>query len=201
MIVDFIIALLKKSRLARDSALILGVLLVIFGTYEVGQYTQRKATKLVDDAKNQVLAQVQNSIQTSTNNQTKSLQDNINQQFTSINTTMEQNNANIQKANNALDNLGPVWLRVDKVSTNPGTGNKDSTGTDTSTRSNSNGTYYAKLPDSSLQFLKGEAKRADECAVRLTAAQSDITGYLNAINNYQQIVKSALDASDLSNKK
>lgn len=174
------------------------ILLVMFGLYQGGKYAQRKVTETINTAQNQMLDIVQKNIQSNFNTQFDTLQGNINTQFASIDQRLKDNKNAIEDSRSALGHLDNVWMRVDGVSsTLPVSDSKDKAIGATASGSGSHGTYYAKLPDSSLQFLKGEAYRADRCAVRLDAAQQTLVQYKGAFEEYQKTVIDALNEATL----
>ncbi|QQV92139.1 putative spanin [Klebsiella phage vB_KpM_FBKp24] len=190
---------LAGNRYFRCLIVILLIMLLVFGIYQAGKYVQKKINDTVAQVTNQITKNVQESLQKSLNEQMGGLQNQIDNNFSSINGKFDEQQQSINDTKLKLNNIGDVWLRVERVRTDAehvsnakGTGSKS-----TGSSGGSDGTYYAKLPDSNVQFLKGEAFRADQCAVRLGAAQQVIVQYKGAFEKYQSLVATYLAAAQI----
>ncbi|UQT03120.1 hypothetical protein TOTORO_02570 [Serratia phage vB_SmaS-Totoro] len=173
------------------------VLIAIVSTYvvvKVNAYINNQVEKRLLESRNAMLKELQKSIQGSLDNKLDGLSASMNDGFAKINKGLNDAKQNIESQRTQLDNIGDVWLRVDATKGSDGNaGDKGQGSKGTGDQSGDNGTYYAKLPNSSLQFLKGEAYRADQCAVRLGAAQEALVQYKGAFEKYQTYVREALD--------
>ena len=198
MIFDLLLTLLKKSRVARDLFFVGGILLVIVGIYEAGKLAERKATEIATKIENASLVNAQNDLQQKVNDQFGAMQKNINNQFATLQHSLETNNANITATRDNLSKLTDSRVLVTNISSDTSTSsNTSKTGT---SKGEASGSYYARLSDSSLQFLKGEAYRADQCAVRLTGAQSLVSEYQKDIKEYQDAIQSIIAQSKINKK-
>lgn len=186
-----------ENKYVRALLLILLFVLLCFGLYEGGKYAQRKTTDVINAAKNEMLETMQKSLQTSIDTGIGNIQTNFDNNMKGIDQKLEDNKNAIAQTKSGLDNLGPVWLRVDDTSTTPGGSNNSTASKTATTQSGSDGAHYARLSDSSLQFLKGEAYRADECAVSLTKVQSELVDTRDAFQKYMDSVTAGLQASKI----
>lgn len=194
------ITALLNNTFVRAILVILALLLVAFGLYKLGEHVEKKINDTIQQTTDSLVKNMQDSLQKSMDNRLDQFSTDLDGKIASINVDFSNAQKNIDATNTKLNNLGDVWLRVDRVQSgqgnvsNPtGQGNKS-----TGSGSGSDGTYYAKLPDASLQFLKGEAYRADQCAVRLTSAQQVLVQYKGAFEQYQQLVQTYLAAANVS---
>lgn len=190
---------LAGNKYFRCLIVIVLILLFILGVYHAGKYAQKKINDTVAQVTNQITKNVQESLQKSLNEQMGGLQNQIDNNFSSINGKFDEQQQSINDTKLKLNSIGDVWLRVERVRTGAEhVSDSKSTGSkSTGSSGGSDGTYYAKLPDSNVQFLKGEAFRADQCAVRLGAAQQVIVQYKGAFEKYQSLVATYLAAAQV----
>ncbi|QDB71172.1 i-spanin [Serratia phage Moabite] len=172
-------------------------LIAIASTYivvKVNQYINAQVEKRLTDARNSMLSELQKGLQAGLDDKLNGLSKSMDDGFDKLNKGLNDAKTNIDKQRTQLDSIGDVWLRVDATKGADGNaGDKGKGSQVTGSPAGSNGTYYAKLPESSVQFLKGEAYRADQCAVYLGAAQEALVQYKGAFEKYQQYVREALD--------
>lgn len=172
------------------------------GTYAVvklNQYVSYRLDKALTDQRNAILSDVQKSIQESLDRQLNDLSGRLDDQFNRINVGLNDAKSKIENQRTQLDSIGDVWLRVDATRADSGTGSKGEGSKSSGNQSGDNGAGYAKLPATHVQFLKGEAYRADQCAVRLGAAQETLVQYKGAFEQYQQYVRDALERAKIPN--
>lgn len=187
---------LMKS-ISRILISLLVLILIVAGLYYGGKYAQRKFDAAVSAATQQVTNSIQASLQRSLDEKMSGLQNDLDGKFATLNGKYDEQKKNIDSTRDQLNQLGDVWLRVEDVRTdekhvgNTGSSGSQSTGSQTG----SNGTHYARLPNSSVQFLKGEAYRADQCALRLGAAQEALVLYKGAFEKYQTFAAAYLNAA------
>lgn len=179
---------------------IAGVVIVVVGLYQAGKYAQRKIDDTVTKVTSSITNSVRASLQESLNKEMGGFRDDFNSKIDQVNKNYAANQNSINRTRDQLNNLSDVWLRVDKVRSNSqhvsdakGTGSQSAT-----SQSGSDGTYYAQLPNEDVQFLKGEAYRADQCAVRLNSAQQALVQYEGAFELYQRLVREYLAAAQVS---
>lgn len=193
-----IITAVFANKVVRVILAILLILLIAFGLYEAGKYAQRTLTNAINEAKNEMLVQMQKSVQDTINNNIGNIQTSLDSNMAVINKQLKDNQNAIEQAKSGLDSLPDVWLRVDGTRTAP-SGSSSSAPSKTGTvGSDSNGTYYAKLPTASLQFLKGESYRADQCAVSLTKVQGELADTRQAFQKYMDDVTAAMASAKVS---
>lgn len=190
---------LLANRYVRLLLVIIMIVMVVYGIYRLGIHVQKTITDAITQTQEQMVSVIQKSIQSNLDGKVNDLSKKMDDNFNGINEKLNDAQNNIDQTRARLNNIGDVWLRVDKVS--PTKGNSGSTGNQkggsTGSQTGSDGVYYAKLPDENVQFLKGEAYRGDQCAVRLTAAQQALVQYKGAFEEYQRIVKDALALAKL----
>lgn len=191
-----------NNKLVRWLLVILSILLFIYGVFKAGEYAQKKITETIADVTNQMTQTIQKNLQQSLDEHMGALQNELDNNLSSINGKFDEQQKAIKNTQSKLDGIGDVWLRVERVRTDQKhIGNAQGTGSQTPGSSGgSDGTYYAKLPAENVQFLKGEAFRADQCAVRLNAAQQVIVQYKGAFVKYQELVEVYLNAAQLDGK-
>lgn len=167
---------------------------------KVNAYVNAQVEKKMLVARNAMLAAVQTSIQGEINGRLDELSHTLDANFENINKSLSDAKANIETQRAQLDSIGDVWLRVDAVKgSGSNTGDKSKGSSGPGNQSGDNGASYAKLPAAHVQFLKGEATRANEYAVRLIAAQQALVQYKGAFEKYQLYVKDALEKAKTAN--
>lgn len=194
---NLLIAAVWENKILRGILLVLLFLLLCFGLYEGGKYAQRKTTDAINTAKNEMLESMQKSLQTSVNTGIGNIQSNLDSNIKGIDKKLEENKNAIAQSKSGLDSLGPVWLRVDDTGTAPGVSSNNTASKIATAGSTSDGAHYARLSDSSLQFLKGEAYRADQCAVSLNKVQGDLVETRAAFQSYMDSVTAILQAAKI----
>lgn len=186
------------SKVVRTLLAILVLVLLCFGLYQGGKYAQRSLTDAINKAQDQLIAQIQQNLQATIDERMNTIQASLNSNMAGIQTNLKAQKDEISKTHDALNNLGDVWLQVEDTRNADGSSSGDSKTTGSASGgSGSHGTSYAKLPAASVQFLKGEAYRGDQCAVRLTSAQQTLVQYQGAFEKYQTAVQDALKAAKL----
>lgn len=179
--------------------LIAVILLTVFGIYKFGMHVQNQINDSFNKAQADLIGTLKESLQGKLDNGIDDLSKKMDANFEKLNGRLEDATTKINATKSQLDGLNDVWLRVEDVSDSrgdsSGVGSKGSEAA--GSQSGSNGTHYAKLPTTSLQFLKGEAYRGDQCAVRLTSAQQALVQYKGAFETYQGILQDALKQAKL----
>lgn len=190
---------LLANKFVRWVLIVVLIFLFIFGIFKAGEYVQQKVNDTITKVTNDITKNIQVELQKSLDEKMGKMQGSLETELTKINGKFDEQQKNINDTKSKLDGINDVWLRVERVradgehvSDTKGTGSQS-----TGSGSGGDGTYYAKLPTENVQFLKGEAYRADQCAVRLGAAQQTLVQYKGAFEKYQDLVQTYLSAAQV----
>ena len=157
---------------------------VVFA-YGLGGHITQERTDAVD-----------NAVTTLTVQASKLLADNINTQVSGINARLlgDTNAINLilkggfQTVDDADARLRSLPHAGVYVKTSSGSSREAAAAGATATGPGNHETYRAELSDEARDFFASEAKRANECAVRLQGAQSTLLNWQRAVDEYNRTI-------------
>lgn len=163
---------------------LLFVIAVVFA-YNFGQHTAQEKSEAVDSAVTSVTTQVGKILTDNINLQVGGINARLVGDTNAINLILHGGLQTIRDADTKLRLLPNSGVYV-KAGSHP-TGQTPTTGAPGIGPGNHE-TYRAELSDQARDFFAGEAARANECAVRLTGAQSTLLSWQRAVDEYNRTV-------------
>lgn len=176
------------SILGSTAAKWVAVILLVVGAYWFGGYNERDKSTAVDGA-----------VHTLTNNLNAKLGSVVDSQVGGINTRLKDSfdEMSLQFSVNQKS-LNDRYLSIlnappGRVLVTPSVRSAADAETAklAAASGRGDGSYYAELSNSSRDFLAGEARRADQCAVQLTDAQQTLKEWKRAVEDYNRTIAAA----------